>query len=72
MSSSVSAATGYRVENPATGEIVERFDTATDEQIGQVIDEAQAAYLKWREKSIEDRAAIVNKVAALFGERKEE
>ena len=72
MSSSVSAATGYRVENPATGEIVERFDTATDEQIGQVIDEAQAAYLKWRENSIEDRAAIVNKVAALFGERKEE
>ena len=72
MSSSVSAATGYRVENPATGEIVERFDTATDEQIGQVIDEAQAAYLKWREKTIEERAAIVNKVADLFGERKEE
>ncbi|GAA1621092.1 MULTISPECIES: NAD-dependent succinate-semialdehyde dehydrogenase [Brevibacterium] len=72
MSNSVSAATGYRVENPATGEIIERFDTATDEQIGQVIDDAAEAYLSWREKTIEERAAIVNKVADLFGERKEE
>src|SRR5690625_7165931 len=70
MSNVGSAAGGYRVENPATGEVVEKFDYATDEQIDQVLDAAHKGYLSWRDKTIEERAAIVNKVAALFGERK--
>ncbi|RBP65088.1 succinate-semialdehyde dehydrogenase/glutarate-semialdehyde dehydrogenase [Brevibacterium sanguinis] len=72
MSNVGSAAGGYRVENPATGEIIERFDNATDEEVGQVLDAADKAFASWREKTIEERAAIVNKVADLFGERKQE
>lgn len=72
MSNVGSAAGGYRVENPATGEVVEKFDNATDEEVQQVLESAHKGYLSWREKTIEERAAIVNKVAALFGERKEE
>src|SRR5699024_219366 len=72
MSNVGSAAGGYRVENPATGEVVEKFDYATDEQIDQVLEAAHQGFLSWREKTIEERAAVVNKVAALFGERKQE
>src|SRR5699024_336010 len=72
MSNVGSAAGGYRVENPATGEVVEKFDYATDEQIDQVLDAAHKGYLSWRDKTIEERAAIVDNAAALFGERKDE
>src|SRR5699024_8067937 len=71
MSNVGSAAGGYRVENPATGEVVEKFDYATDEQIDQVLDAAHKGYMSWRAKSIDERAAIANKVAAVFGERKD-
>lgn len=42
----------YRVQNPATGEVVETFEAASDEQIQQVLASADAAYGQWREKSI--------------------
>ncbi|GAA1557173.1 NAD-dependent succinate-semialdehyde dehydrogenase [Brevibacterium picturae] len=72
MSNVGSAAGGYRVENPATGEVVEKFDTATDAQIEEVLDAAHKGFLNWREKTTAERGAVVNKVAAKFGERKEE
>jgi succinate-semialdehyde dehydrogenase/glutarate-semialdehyde dehydrogenase len=62
----------YRVQNPATGEVVETFEAANDEQIEQVLASADAAYREWREQSIQDRAAIVRRVSELFEERKEE
>ncbi len=62
----------YRVQNPATGEIVETFDAATDEQVEQALASADAAFREWRERSVQDRAAIVHRVAELFEERKEE
>ena len=62
----------YRVQNPATGEVVETFEAATDEQIEQLLTTADAAYREWREQSIQDRAAVVRRVAQLFEERKEE
>lgn len=62
----------YRVENPATGEIIESFETASDDQIEQALKNADAAYREWRSRSIQDRAAIVRRVAELFEERKDE
>ncbi len=62
----------YRVQNPATGEVLETFDAATDEQIEQALADADAAYREWRERGIQDRAAVVHRVAELFEERKEE
>ncbi|WP_395405519.1 NAD-dependent succinate-semialdehyde dehydrogenase (plasmid) [Arthrobacter sp. UC242_113] len=62
----------YRVQNPATGEVIETFETASDTQIEQALKNADAAYHEWRNRSIQDRAAIVRRVAELFAERKEE
>lgn len=62
----------YRVQNPATGEILETFETATDAEIEQKLASADAAYRAWREKSVQDRAAVVKRVAEIFEERKDE
>jgi succinate-semialdehyde dehydrogenase/glutarate-semialdehyde dehydrogenase len=62
----------YRIQNPATGEVIETFETATPEQIQQALASADSAYHQWREQSIQDRAAVVRRVAELFEERKEE
>lgn len=62
----------YRVQNPATGEVVETFETATDQQIEEALAQAHDAYTGWRERGIQERAAIVRRVAELFEERKQE
>jgi succinate-semialdehyde dehydrogenase/glutarate-semialdehyde dehydrogenase len=61
----------YRTQNPATGEVTETFEAATDEQIQHALADADTAYNQWRERSTQDRAAIVRRVAELFEERKE-
>ncbi|HXD29077.1 MAG TPA: NAD-dependent succinate-semialdehyde dehydrogenase [Arthrobacter sp.] len=63
---------GYRVLNPATGEVVETFETATDEQVGEALAAAQSAYESWGAMPITDRAPIVKRVAELFTERADE
>jgi succinate-semialdehyde dehydrogenase/glutarate-semialdehyde dehydrogenase len=62
----------YRTQNPATGQVIETFEAATDEQIQQALASADAAYRQWREHSVQDRAAVVRRIAELFDERKEE
>ncbi|QIK63284.1 NAD-dependent succinate-semialdehyde dehydrogenase [Leucobacter viscericola] len=62
----------YRVQNPATGEILETFEAATDAQIEETLASADAVYREWRERSVQDRAAVVKRVAEIFEERKEE
>ncbi|WP_237222025.1 NAD-dependent succinate-semialdehyde dehydrogenase [Rothia nasimurium] len=62
----------YRLEDPTTGEVLETFDTLTDEQAVAAVERAHAAYLSWRNTSVEERAAIVNRIAELFEERKQE
>lgn len=62
----------YRVQNPATGEVVETFDAADDSEIDAAIAAADEAFRLWAGRSIQDRAAIVHRVAELFTERKDE
>ncbi|WGL53744.1 NAD-dependent succinate-semialdehyde dehydrogenase [Nocardioides sp. BP30] len=62
----------YQVTDPATGEVVERFPFATDAEVEQAVAGATAAYEEWRKRSVEDRAAIVKRIAELFTERAEE
>ncbi len=64
--------TGYRVQNPVTGEIVETFETATDEQIEECLAAAHQTYQSWRDTPIEERAKIVARVGELFTERADE
>jgi succinate-semialdehyde dehydrogenase / glutarate-semialdehyde dehydrogenase len=65
-------AAGYRVLNPATGEVVERFDTATDDQVREALAAADQAFDSWRKKPMRERAAFVTRVAELFTERADE
>ena len=62
----------YRVQNPATGEILETFESATDAQIEQAVAAADSVYREWREKSVQERATVVKRVAEIFAERREE
>jgi succinate-semialdehyde dehydrogenase / glutarate-semialdehyde dehydrogenase len=68
----MSASVQYRVVNPATGETEREFPTATDEQVEQILARASASYPLWRATSKSDRAAIINRVADLYEERRED
>jgi succinate-semialdehyde dehydrogenase/glutarate-semialdehyde dehydrogenase len=61
----------YRVESPVTGEVVERFATASDADVETALTDADRAFKSWRLESIERRGAVVNRVAELFTERKQ-
>ncbi len=62
----------YQVTNPATGAVVETFPFATDAEIEAALASAAAAYPALRDRSLDERVAIVKKVAALFVERADE
>src|SRR6478609_499477 len=59
----------YQVVNPATGEVVETFETATDAQVEDALAAAHSAYAAWRDVSIQERAATVKRIGELFKER---
>ena len=62
----------YAVVNPATGEVVQEYPTATDKQIAEALASAQQAYRGWSKTStVAQRAALIRKVAALHSERRE-
>lgn len=62
----------YRVQNPATGEVVEEFATATRTEVEQALAKTHNAFQDWREVPIADRARIVARIGALFTERADE
>ncbi|MEV8147445.1 aldehyde dehydrogenase family protein [Arthrobacter sp. NPDC080073] len=62
----------YRLQNPATGEITETFESATNDQVEQHLASADAAYRLWKEQSVQHRAGVVRRIAELFTERREE
>jgi succinate-semialdehyde dehydrogenase/glutarate-semialdehyde dehydrogenase len=65
--------TDYAVTNPATGEVVKEYATATDPEIQAAIAAAAAAAMGWaRTTTVAERAALVRRVAELHTERKGE
>ncbi|MEE1621529.1 NAD-dependent succinate-semialdehyde dehydrogenase [Zafaria sp. J156] len=74
MSSTATASTepGYRVVNPATGEVVETFPTASDAQVQEALAASADAFDAWRGRPLAERAAIVSRIAELFTERADE
>jgi succinate-semialdehyde dehydrogenase / glutarate-semialdehyde dehydrogenase len=62
----------YQVTDPATGEVLQTYPFATDAEIEQALAGASAAYTAWSTRPVEERAAIVRRVADLFTERAEE
>jgi len=63
----------YAVVNPATGDVVQEYPTATDQQVEAALASAQQAYRDWSKNStVAQRAALIRKVAALHSERRQE
>jgi len=55
--------------NPATEEVLARFDAFTPEEVDRALDEAQDAFSAWRERSIAERAVPMRRLAGLLRER---
>jgi succinate-semialdehyde dehydrogenase/glutarate-semialdehyde dehydrogenase len=63
----------YAVVDPASGEILRRYDTATDAEIEAALTEAAAASRGWaRTTTVADRAALVRRVGELHTQRRDE
>jgi len=63
----------YAVINPATGETVAEYPTATDEQIEQAVASAYRVYREWsRSTTVAERAALAQRAADIMLERKDE
>lgn len=62
----------YTVTNPATGELIEEIENASDEEVRTAIDRVHSAYPAWRARSVAERAKIVSRAAELFAERSDE
>ncbi len=62
----------YQVTNPATGEVLEEFPTATDAQLRDAIDRADRTFVLWRHRTVGERSDILQRAADLFTERSEE
>ena len=55
--------------NPATEEVIARFDAFTPEEVDRALDEAQDAFVAWRERSIAERAVPMRRLAGLLRDR---
>ncbi|HEU5486624.1 MAG TPA: NAD-dependent succinate-semialdehyde dehydrogenase [Microlunatus sp.] len=65
--------TEYAVTDPATGEVVRGYPTATDAQIEAAVTSAHDAARSWaRTTSVSERAALVRRVGDLHSERRDE
>jgi len=62
----------YAVTNPATGELIEETQNATDEEVRAAIDRVHRGYSSWRRRPVTDRAKIAWRAAELFAERADE
>ena len=63
----------YAVVNPATGESVASYPTISDADLKAAVDKAAAAHDGWsRSTSVADRAALIQKVADLYTQRRQE
>lgn len=56
----------YAVTDPATGEVVRHYPTATDDDIEQALTTADRTYREWSTTlTVDDRAALIRRVAEL-------
>lgn len=60
----------YAVVDPSSGEEVETFPFATDDEVDQAVAQAHAAHADWAGLTIEQRGEVVKRVGELFEERK--
>ncbi|WP_022695700.1 NAD-dependent succinate-semialdehyde dehydrogenase [Ponticaulis koreensis] len=64
--------TELKTVNPATGETLNTYPLMSDTEVAEAVKQCHEAYLDWRLTSYEDRAKIINKVAEVLRDRKDE
>ncbi len=62
----------YVVKNPATGNVVAEYPTASDADVQAALASAADAFESWSKSAIEDRVALLRRVAELYAERRDE
>ena len=62
----------FMTTNPATGQVLEEFPTAGDEEIAAVIDASDAAFRTWRTTDVRDRTEPIARAADLMDQRRSE
>lgn len=62
----------YAVVDPATGEQIKTYPTATDAEISSAIAANAGAHAAWSARSVAERAAIVRRIGELHNERAQE
>ena len=62
----------YRIQNPATGELIEEFSFATDDDIQQHLANTAQAYTAWSAMAMSQRGKVLLKLADLFEQNAEE
>ncbi|WP_394277380.1 NAD-dependent succinate-semialdehyde dehydrogenase [Luteococcus sp.] len=63
---------GYRVENPATGEVVESMEFVSEAELDDLLAQSRQAWERWSRRPMSERMEVVSRVATLFDERKDE
>lgn len=59
----------YRVTDPASGKVLESFNSSTDSEIKEALHAARTAYEQWSRTPLRSRTAILKRAAVLFRER---
>ncbi|MBT2597907.1 NAD-dependent succinate-semialdehyde dehydrogenase [Arthrobacter sp. ISL-72] len=62
----------YAVTNPATGESVKEYATATDAEIQSAVASAHSAFKEWNKSTLTERVKLLGRVAELYAERRNE
>jgi len=62
----------YQTINPYDGKLVKSYDEQSDKQLEAAVAVAADAYPAWTARTFAERAAIVNKAAALFRAKRED
>ncbi|TDD03339.1 NAD-dependent succinate-semialdehyde dehydrogenase [Saccharopolyspora terrae] len=64
--------TVYAVTDPSTGQVIEKYPTATDEQVRNALAAASRTHREWgRATTVTERAALIRRVSQLHTERKD-
>jgi len=58
--------------NPATGKLIHSYQEMSEQEVATIIDKMDAAYLKWREVSFDDRAIKMRNAADLLNKNIEQ
>lgn len=59
----------YATTNPYTGQVMKTFANATDAEVAQALDRAQAAFVAWKDLAIAERVKVLQKAADLLRAR---